>query len=146
MRCHNGWRSDTAGGLLEHVPEICLFYRYSFFFLVKSKTSGLGTTQVQNCQDFQIIRCWISRILLYIIKFVNDSCALWLQRQQFNAFCGNNMDTSLWYVGCAKNVVDDPCCLSQISSIFFFSFSMWLLHVLILSEMEPPVHKHFTYL
>jgi len=114
------------------------------FFLVKGKPSGLWISQVPNCQDFQIIRCWICRILLYIIKFVNDSCVVWLQRQQFNAFCGNKMDTSLICRVCQK------CCwwcflfLSWISSRFF-SFSMWLLHVLLLSEMKPPVHKHFTY-
>jgi hypothetical protein len=36
----------------EHVPEICLFHGQSFF-LIKSKTSGLGTTLLK-CQIIRI--------------------------------------------------------------------------------------------
>ena len=45
---------NTLGGLFGHVPEICLLYQRSFF-LIKSKTSGLGTTKCQ------II--WVSKLL-----------------------------------------------------------------------------------
>jgi hypothetical protein len=35
------------------------------FVVAKNKTCGLGTTQVLDYQDFQVIRCLIKGILLY---------------------------------------------------------------------------------
>lgn len=51
-RYHNGWCTGTLGGLFECVSEIRFFLWWSFF-LVRSKTSSLGTA-VWKCHIFRI--------------------------------------------------------------------------------------------
>jgi hypothetical protein len=52
VRRYHVWCTDILGGHFEHAPEICLFHWWSFY-LVKSKTSSLGTT---------LLKCHIIRI------------------------------------------------------------------------------------
>ena len=40
-RYHNGWCADTFGGLFEHVPVICLFHRWDFFWETELQVLGL---------------------------------------------------------------------------------------------------------
>ena len=54
------WCTDTIGGRFKHAPVIWLFQWWSFF-LVKSKTSSLGTTLLH---ESQIIGHWITEPLL----------------------------------------------------------------------------------
>jgi hypothetical protein len=62
---HHGWF------LFEHAPNIFLFHQWSFF-LIKSKTSGLGTTLFQ-CQNIEICR-WLdvklTKTSLLLLLFV----------------------------------------------------------------------------
>ena len=50
-RYHNSWCTYTLKGLLEHVPEICVFHWWSIC-LAESRIPGLGTT---------LRKCWIIR-------------------------------------------------------------------------------------
>ena len=61
-RYHNGWHTDTLGGLFEHICEMCMFHWWRFFSGKKQKTNS---PQVIDYQDFWIIRHQIKGLLLY---------------------------------------------------------------------------------
>jgi hypothetical protein len=52
--CHKGQCTDIAGGIFEHVPEICPFHKLNFC-LVKSKTSTFGTARLSGVPNYRAL-------------------------------------------------------------------------------------------